>query len=177
DDYLALPASLPVTFTGTANCLEDGNLTASLAWSSDRDGALGTGGTFNHVLSQGTHHITARATDRGGLTGTATITVQVQPAVTVEFPATADAHVDAGFPTTNFGGSETLRVDANTARITYLRFLVSGVGARPITQAFLRLQVDPTPGADSDSGGTLHTISNGTWDESTITYSTRPPVD
>src|SRR5439155_22642641 len=36
---------------------------------------------------------------------------------------------------------------------------------------------DPTPGADSDSGGTLHTISNGTWDESTITYSTRPPVD
>src|SRR5262245_19995034 len=176
-DNQMVPAGLPVTFTGTANDLEDGSLTASLGWSSDRDGALGTGGAFTHALSAGTHHITASVTDHGGLTGTATITVQVQPSVTIEFPAVADAHVDAGFPTTNFGANQTLRVDANTERITYLRFNVTGVGARPIAQAFLRVQTDPNPGADSDSGGTAYSITNGTWQEGTITYATRPAVD
>src|SRR5262249_20905490 len=137
-DGQMVPLGLPITFTGTATDLEDGPLTAGLAWSSDRDGALGTGGAFSHTLSQGTHHITATVPAPGGPPGAAPTTVQVQPAVTMEFPADADAHVDAGQPTTNFGSSPTLRVDANTERITYLRFTVTGVGARPIAQALLR---------------------------------------
>src|SRR5207247_488452 len=43
--------------------------------------------------------------------------------------------------------------------------------------AVLRLQVDATSGAESDSGGTLHTITDGTWQESTITFNNRPAVD
>src|SRR5206468_4974123 len=34
-----------------------------------------------------------------------------------------------------------------------------------------------TSGAESDSGGTLHTITDGTWQESTITFNSRPAVD
>src|SRR5262249_35691607 len=130
-----------------------------------------------HALSQGTHHVTATVTDHGGLVGSATITVQVTPAVTLQFPTIADAHVDAGFPTTNFGSSPVLRPDANTVRNTYMRFTVSRRRSRNILQALLRMQVDSVSGAESDSGGTLIPISDGTWQENTITYNTRPLLD
>src|SRR5438067_2139176 len=98
-----LASSATITFTGSASDLEDGDLTAAIAWTSDRDGALGTGGTITHTLSEGTHQLTATVADRGGLTATATATVQVVVGVTLEFPAVADAAVDAGLPTTSFG--------------------------------------------------------------------------
>jgi len=50
---------------------------ARLAWASDRDGALGTGGDRLVKLSVGLHHITLTATDSFGQTGNATITVNV----------------------------------------------------------------------------------------------------
>src|SRR5207244_3723599 len=172
-----LASSATITFTGSASDLEDGDLTAAIAWTSDRDGALGTGGTITHLLSEGTHQLTATVADRGGLTATATVTVQVVVGVTLEFPAVADAAVDAGLPTTNFGTSPTLAADANLVRNTYLRFTTSGLATRTILGAVLRLQVDATSGAESDSGGTLHTITDGTWQESTITFNNRPAVD
>src|SRR5438094_5826333 len=172
-----LASSATITFTGSASDLEDGDLTAVIAWTSDRDGALGTGGTITHLLSEGTHQLTATVADRGGLTATATVTVQVVVGVTLEFPAVADAAVDAGLPTTNFGTSPTLAADANLVRNTYLRFTTSGLATRTILGAVLRLQVDATSGAESDSGGTLHTITDGTWQESTITFNNRPAVD
>src|SRR5207248_1572709 len=168
-----LASSATITFTGSASDLEDGDLTAAIAWTSDRDGALGTGGTITHTLSEGTHQLTATVADRGGLTATATVTVQVVVGVTLEFPAVADAAVDAGLPTTNFGTSPTLAADANLVRNTYLRFTTSGLATRTILGAVLRLQVDATSGAESDSGGTLHTITDGTWQETTITLAGR----
>src|SRR5206468_782655 len=174
---IAQPPTGASTFTGSASDLEDGDLTAAIAWTSDRDGALGTGGTITHTLSEGTHQRTATVVDRGGLTATATVTVQVVVGVTLEFPAVADAAVDAGLPTTNFGTSPTLAADANLVRNTYLRFTTSGLATRTILGAVLRLQVDATSGAESDSGGTLHTITDGTWQESTITFNNRPAVD
>ena len=48
-----------VTFTATATDTEDGDLAASLTWTSDLDGAIGSGGTFNTTaLTVGTHIIT-----------------------------------------------------------------------------------------------------------------------
>lgn len=44
-------------------------------------GSGGVSGSFSAVLSDGTHTITASATDSGGLAGSASITVVVQPAV------------------------------------------------------------------------------------------------
>ncbi len=69
-------------FIGTANDVEDGNLGPSLNWTSSIDGAIGTGNFNNTVLSIGTHTITASATDSGGLSSDATITVTVTNAST-----------------------------------------------------------------------------------------------
>ena len=67
-----------ITFTGTASDPEDGDLTASLAWSSDLDDAIGIGGSFSTpTLRAGVHTITASATDSGGLVDAVAITVTV----------------------------------------------------------------------------------------------------
>ncbi|MEM7349176.1 MAG: reprolysin-like metallopeptidase [Acidobacteriota bacterium] len=67
-----------VTFTGTANDVEDGNLTASLSWSSSIDGTIGSGGSFaTTALSVGSHTITASVTDSSALTGSDSISITV----------------------------------------------------------------------------------------------------
>ncbi|OQY86959.1 MAG: hypothetical protein B6D40_00350, partial [Anaerolineae bacterium UTCFX3] len=67
-----------VTFTGTANDLQDGNLSANIQWSSSIDGALGTGSSVStNALSVGIHIITAQVTDSDNLTSTKTIRVYV----------------------------------------------------------------------------------------------------
>jgi hypothetical protein len=64
-------------FDGSASDAEDGDLTASLVWTSNLDGQIGTGGSFSKVLSDGTHVITASVTDSGGNTGSDSITITV----------------------------------------------------------------------------------------------------
>ncbi len=76
----SFPSGTLINFSGSASDAEDGNLTGSLVWTSSRDGQIGTGGSFSVVLSDGTHTITASVTDAGGLTGSASITVVVEPA-------------------------------------------------------------------------------------------------
>ena len=67
-----------ISFSGIASDLEDGEITASLIWTSNLNGAIGTGGNFSYSgLSSGVHTITARATDNNGLTGEATLTLTV----------------------------------------------------------------------------------------------------
>ncbi|TMA39097.1 MAG: DNRLRE domain-containing protein, partial [Deltaproteobacteria bacterium] len=172
-----LASSASITFTGSASDLEDGDLTSAIAWTSDRDGSLGTGGSLAHMLSEGTHQLTATVTDRAGLTATTTVTVEVVSAVVLEFPAVADASVDSSLAATNFGTSPILAIDANAVRVAYLRFEVSGLASRTILGAVLHLQADSSPGAESDGGGVLHTITDGTWQENSITFNNRPAVD
>jgi subtilisin family serine protease len=79
-----------ITFTGTASDTPDGNLTGSLSWSSNRDGTIGSGGSFpTSSLSVGTHTITASVTDAGGLSGSASITVTINSAPPPPPPNTA----------------------------------------------------------------------------------------
>jgi subtilisin family serine protease len=66
-----------ISFAGSASDAEDGDLTASLVWTSDKDGQIGTGGSFSAVPSDGTHTITASVTDSGGSTGDDSITITV----------------------------------------------------------------------------------------------------
>jgi hypothetical protein len=77
-----------VTLTGTASDPEQGDLSASLVWSSDVDGALGTGASVSPTLSPGPHVITAQVTDGGGLSDQITIgiTVNARPIVTITAP-------------------------------------------------------------------------------------------
>ena len=72
-----------VSFSGSADDTEDGDITASLSWNSSIDGALGTGGSVStSALSVGSHTITASVTDSGGLSGSGQITLTVDPPTT-----------------------------------------------------------------------------------------------
>lgn len=66
-----------VSLAGSATDLEQGVVSAQLAWSSDRDGALGTGAALSAVLSSGNHLLTASVTDQTGLAGSAQVSVRV----------------------------------------------------------------------------------------------------
>jgi galactose oxidase len=66
-----------ISFTGTANDAEDGNLSAGLSWRSSLSGLLGTGATLSTSLPAGTHTVTASVTDSGGLSASASVTVVV----------------------------------------------------------------------------------------------------
>jgi hypothetical protein len=69
--------STSINFTGSADDEEDGNLTGDLAWTSDLDGSIGTGGSFSTTLSAGYHTITASVVDSGGLPDAEKINVAV----------------------------------------------------------------------------------------------------
>ncbi len=70
-------ATSPITFTGTANDTEDGNISAGLVWTSSLQGTIGTGGSFSTTLNEGAHTITASSTDSASATGTASISITV----------------------------------------------------------------------------------------------------
>lgn len=73
------PANQEVPFIGVGRDLEDGMLSgASLVWTSNIDGSIGTGDSFNRMLSAGTHTITLTATDAAANTDTDSITLTIQ---------------------------------------------------------------------------------------------------
>lgn len=78
-DHAIVQAGSFFNLFGTAEDAADGlNLSYRLSWSSSRDGALGEGYYVpGNSLSVGTHVITASATGGAGLTGSASITLDV----------------------------------------------------------------------------------------------------
>lgn len=68
-----------ISFSGSATDAEDGDLTSGLVWTSSLNGPIGTGGSFSAVLSDGTHTLTAAATDTGGLGGSASVIITIAP--------------------------------------------------------------------------------------------------
>ena len=74
-------AGTTVTFSGTANDAEDGNLSSTIHWTSNVDGSLGDGASIQvSSLSVGVHTITASVTDSSGAPASASITTTVNPA-------------------------------------------------------------------------------------------------
>ncbi|GJL79850.1 MAG: hypothetical protein NPINA01_28390 [Nitrospinaceae bacterium] len=94
-DGLTFNAGASITFSGTANDFEDGNLSSNLTWTSNLDGVLNGGvqavSFATAGLSTGIHTITASVTDSGGLPGQDTITVEV-----VTPPSNTPPTVNAG---------------------------------------------------------------------------------
>ncbi len=67
-----------ITFTGTATDAEDGDLSASIVWSSSADGALGTGPSLTlSSLSAGAHTISAEVVDSDNGVGADSIQITV----------------------------------------------------------------------------------------------------
>ena len=147
-----------VGFTGTASDSEDGSLTGSIAWSSDIDGSLGTGGSVNTAaLSVGTHTITASVTDSGGLSNADSITVTVNAVsgpvtVTLISIASEDGWVRESSENSNVGGRNnsgnsgtgSLRAGDNKSDRQYKAILSFDTSVIPagatVTSATLRLR-------------------------------------
>src|SRR5207249_5374063 len=89
----------------------------------------------------------------------------------------ADAFVNSGSTTTNYGTSKVLTADASPIKRTFLRVNVSGVSPRTVASARLHLQVAAASGSNSNSGGQLHAISSCSWGEKTITWKNQPVID
>ncbi|QDV05206.1 Protease 1 precursor [Planctomycetes bacterium Poly30] len=86
------------------------------------------------------------------------------------FVATADAMVKSSSANRNYGTDPELRVrEGEVEYRSFLRFDVDGIGSRPITGAFLRLQV-----TDSSVDGGSVTLVEDDWEESSVTYATAP---
>jgi hypothetical protein len=88
----------------------------------------------------------------------------------LQFGAAADARVEQGAPTSNFGSSTTLTVDGSPLSEVYLRFAVTGA-PRGAQSAKLRLYVYD----GSADGPALFPTSND-WSEGAITWDRRPPI-
>ena len=109
-------AGASVSFVGTASDPEDGDLTASLSWSSDVDGVIGTGGTFStSSLSSGPHVITASVSDAGGLSGNDTITITVNAGPSVSITAPADGSGSNAGASVSFVGTASDPEDGDLA--------------------------------------------------------------
>jgi hypothetical protein len=116
-----------ITFSASATDKEDGNVSASIVWSSSLAGPLGMGATLSRTLSAGTHVITAQAADSTGATASKSITITVtsttssssgtSPAITL----TATGSKVKGKQTANLswtgGGSTTVDIFRNNVRI------------------------------------------------------------
>jgi hypothetical protein len=121
----------PVTFRGLAVDAESGDLTASLAWTSDRDGTIGTGATFTtSTLSNGPHVVTARATDGGGASGSHTTTILVgnaTPAVRITQP-TDGSSFGVGQSVSFTGTATDVEDGVLTAQLTWTSSLDGVIG-------------------------------------------------
>src|SRR5207244_6554569 len=88
-DGTSAPAGTPTALLATVTDDFDTNLAAQVRWTSDRDGALGTG-PRTITLSEGSHILTAAVTDSNNATASAQVHVTIAPsppAVTITAPS------------------------------------------------------------------------------------------
>jgi hypothetical protein len=85
DDRSVFMPGESITFTASATDYEEGDICADIEWTSDHDGKIGSGCTFNtSTLSENTHVITASVADSGGVSNSDRITITVGEQVIME---------------------------------------------------------------------------------------------
>ena len=114
-DGASFDSGASISFAGSASDPEDGDLTASLVWTSNLDGQIGTGGSFSAVLSDGAHTISASVTDSGDNSGGETITVTVNNGGGTTFPVNLSVSAykvkGAQYADLTWGGATSTNVD------------------------------------------------------------------
>jgi hypothetical protein len=150
-----------IAFSGSANDTQDGNLSASLAWTSSRDGQIGTGASFSGTLSVGSHVVTASVTDHGGLSGSSSVTVTVTapPPPPNTAPSTSITSPGSGTSVTQgtaiaFTGSASDTQDGNlTPNLAWASSADGPIGAGGSFSRTLSLGTHIVTASVSDSGG------------------------
>ena len=119
-----------VSLQAGATDVEDGDVSASLVWTSSLDGQLGTGASIATPLSEGVHTITATATDSLGKPGSANLTVTSYGSSDTDTDGLAD-----NWEFTNFGSlAETGTGDFDTDGLSNLdEFNLGTMPANPDT--------------------------------------------
>jgi len=138
----------------------------------------GTGATVTYtppaaMTGQQTFTVTVKVRDGNGGSDTGTVGVTVLPVGGgVTFTPEADTFVNSNSANANYGSRTPLQIDGSPIQIAYLRFNVTGLSGA-VQSARLRLEV-----VDAGTfGGTLYSMSDISWGETTVTYNTRPVID
>lgn len=123
-----------ISFSGSANDVEDGGISANLSWTSNLDGAIGSGAGFStSALSEGVHQITASVTDAGGLGGNSSISITVgnpntAPNVSITSPGNGSSFLQGA--SVSFAGTATDNEDGNLAgSLSWSSNLDGGIGS------------------------------------------------
>ena len=103
----------------------------------------------------------------------ASYTARFKTSQALTFGPSADAYIDAGAPTRNFGSAARLLVDNSPVRHILLKFDVAGVGSNTVASAKLRLFNEDS----SSAGGTFYRVANSSWSEGTVTWNNAPAAD
>lgn len=90
---------------------------------------------------------------------------------TFTFTPEADAHVRIRRANNNYGTATSMLVDNNPTTESYIRFNVSGLDGL-VESATLRIFVEDT----SSTGFDVHSVTNNSWGETTITYNNAPAI-
>jgi chitodextrinase len=183
------PPSAPTGLTANPN----GPTTMDLSWAAStdnvavshygvlRDGAqIATTTTTSYsdpaVVPGTTYVYSVRAYDAAGNPSPPSATVTVlapQEATTLYFVPVADAHVKADVPAGNYGTATTLEVDNSPVKHFLLKFDVSGIGARTVVSAKLRL----SNVNESSVGGIFYRVPDTSWGETRVNWNTAPAVE
>jgi subtilisin family serine protease len=140
-----------ISFQGTASDDEDGNITASLVWTSNHDGQIGTGGSFStSSLSDETHTITASVEDSDGASANDSINITVIP---TSSPPPPSKPINPS--PSNGAGGQSIDVDISWS---------DGGGAASYDVYF---GTDPTP----DSGEFKDNQTGTSYEPGTLSYS------
>ncbi len=171
-------APLSVSFDGT------GSTGASLTYAWDfGDPASGAANTSalskpSHTYAAGTYQARLTVSNGNGTSTSPPTTITVVPPAgggTVVVAPSADAQVYGSSPNTNYGTLNTIRTRENggtsgTYR-TYLKFNVSGTGG---SVAGLKLRLFVTDATSNAQG--VYAVSNTTWTETGLRWSTAPAI-
>lgn len=153
----------PLAVSAYAVDLTDGELSDTVAWSSNLEGSLGTGASLSLTsLRTGTHTITARATDSTNLSGSDTFTATVgvvPPTISISAP-TNGATFERGEAVTLSATAQD-RVDGDlSAGIEWSSNLDGALGtASTLTVTTLQAGAHTITARVTDSSGTQATAS------------------
>ncbi|HMD88616.1 MAG TPA: right-handed parallel beta-helix repeat-containing protein [Anaerolineaceae bacterium] len=90
----------------------------------------------------------------------------------IQLNPVADDYVSSAFPTNNYGADTVLKVRYSPARLSYLRFNITGLSGKTIKSATLRLRTQTA----SSVPIYVRDVSNNTWTEKGLIYNNRPAL-